>query len=232
MIGGSAGQMIQLNIRGVGDPQISTPRCQATLSFRDTRNAPVGDSRAVDLGPGQSATLTLNFNQLVSRVGERFELEPLVTPASGGVNFACQASVEVYEPISGRTTAWAPSANPGFSDPDDDVPPVSGALGQTMRLGVVRTISDPDDKRCIVDLMFRNSQSIIVAQKRVLLEPGHGDALDLNMNTQVSRLGDRALIAPSLRTVATGSGNGCLVSVQVFDQRTGWTTTYVEDPNQ
>src|SRR5262249_13488267 len=85
MIGGSAGQMIQLNIRGVGDPQISTPRCQATLSFRDTRNAPVGDSRAVDLGPGQTATLTLNFNQLGSRLGERFELEPLVTPASGGV---------------------------------------------------------------------------------------------------------------------------------------------------
>ena len=58
MIGGSLGQTIQLNIRAIGDPNISTPRCQATLSFRDSRSVPVGTSSSVDLGPGQAASLS------------------------------------------------------------------------------------------------------------------------------------------------------------------------------
>jgi hypothetical protein len=52
------------------------------------------------------------------------------------------------------------------------------------------------------------------------------------MNTQLSRLGERLLIAPSLRPVGTGSTQGCLVSVQVFDQASGWTTTYISDPDK
>ena len=66
----------------------------------------------------------------------------------------------------------------------------------------------------------------------MFLQPGQADALDLNMNTQVSRVGERALIVPSLRPVETGSTHGCLVSAQVFDQTTGWTTTYIGDPEQ
>jgi hypothetical protein len=71
-----------------------------------------------------------------------------------------------------------------------------------------------------------------VGQKRVALEPGQADALDLNMNTQLSRFGERLLIAPSLRPVETGGTRGCVVSVQAFDQASGWTTTYITDPDE
>ena len=66
---------------------------------------------------------------------------------------------------------------------------------------------------------------VLVAQKRVALEPGQSDFLDLNLNTQVSRFGERAVIQPCLQPVAAGSTVGCAISVQVFDQFTGWTTT-------
>jgi hypothetical protein len=233
MIGGSLGQTIQLNIRGVGDPQISTPRCQATLSFQDSRNVPVGTSSSVDLGPGQAASLILSFNQLVSRAGQRLELRPVVRPLNRELNFACQTSVEIYEPSSGRTTAWAAPPNPGISDPEENLSPVSGALGQTIRFGVVRGVEDPNQNQpCTADLALRNSRGAVVVQKRVALQPGQADALDLNMNTQLSRLGERLLISPSLSPVETGSTQGCVVSVQVFDQSTGWTTTYIGDPDE
>ena len=44
--------------------------------------------------------------------------------------------------------------------------------------------------------------------------------------------GERLLIAPSLRPLETGGTQGCVVSVQVFDQASGWTTTYISDPDQ
>jgi hypothetical protein len=112
MVGGSLGQTIQLNIRAVGDPQILAPRCQAILSFRDSNNLPVGTSLTVDLGPDQGTFLTLSFNRLVSRLGQRFELQPVVTAVNREVNFACQASVEIYESISGRTIAWIAPPEP------------------------------------------------------------------------------------------------------------------------
>jgi len=237
MFGGSVGQAIQLNIRAVGDPQISVARCQATLSFHDGRNLPVGTSRTVNLGPNEGAFLTLEFSQVVSRLGQRFELRPVVTPINTEGDFPCQTSVELYDLTTGRTTAWAPPPNPGISDPNldhDDFPPVSGALGQTMRLGVVRTaagISDPNLRTaCQADLIFHNSQGAVVAQKRVALEPGQSDFLDLNLNTQVSRIGERVVYLPCVKPVAAGSTIGCAISVQVFDQFTGWTTTAASAP--
>jgi hypothetical protein len=107
---------------------------------------------------------------------------------------------------------------------------VNGALGQTMRSNVVRGISDPNENQpCVAELLFRNSQGTALAQKRVLLAPGTADFLDLNMNTQVSRLGERVPITPSLRPATSGSAIGCVVSLQLFDQLTGWTTTYISD---
>src|SRR5262249_12343782 len=171
---------------------------------------------SVDLAPGQAAFLIISFSQFVSHAGQRFELRPVVRPLNRELNFACQTSVEVYEPSSGRTTAWAPPPNPGISDPNEDLPPVSGALGQTIRFGVVRGDGDSSQNQlCSADLVLRNSRGAAVVQKRVALQPGQADALDLNMNTQLSRSGERALIGPSLRPVETGSTHGCVVSVQV-----------------
>jgi hypothetical protein len=99
---------------------------------------------------------------------------------------------------------------------------VSATLGQTLRFGVVRTTA----QSCTADLVFHNSQGVVVAQKRVALEPGHSDFLDLNMTQQVPRFGERGLYLPCVQPVAAGSSDGCIGSVQVFDQFTGWTTTF------
>jgi hypothetical protein len=240
MAGGSLGQAIQLNIRTVGDPQISQPRCQAILSFRDSANLQVGPTRSVDLGEDEAASLTVNFSQFVSRFGQRFDLRPIVTRLSREANFSCQTSVELFDSMTGRTLAWTTPPEPGApsstAPPEPELPPVSGALGQTMRFGIVRTtassgISDPDElPACSADLIFHNSRGVIVAQKRVLLQPGHSDFLDLNVNTQVSRFGERAVLQPCLQPVSTGSANGCVASVQVFDQITGWTTVVASAP--
>ncbi|MBI3682842.1 MAG: hypothetical protein HY235_20915 [Acidobacteria bacterium] len=226
MMGGSLGNVIQLNVGGLGGPDT---RCQAQLGFRDLRNMPVGPSRAVDLGPGETASLTLNFNTLVSMSRQRFELRPLVTPANrDGSNFACKSSAEIYEPGSGRDLAWA---SPAILDPGiaPVLPPVSAALYQTLRLGAIGdpdltpAIGDPNVK-CAADLVLRNSRGVVVARKTVSLGAGMGDFVDLNMNTQVSRLGERAIIDPGIIPAPGTSAAGCRVSVQLIDQFTGWTT--------
>ena len=65
MVGGVSGQTIQLNIRAIGDPNISLARCQANVGYRDSSGHPIGSSRAVDLRPGQNTFLTLKFSQFV-----------------------------------------------------------------------------------------------------------------------------------------------------------------------
>ena len=60
-------------------------------------------------------------------------------------------------------------------------------------------LGDPEkNQRCNADLIFRNNEGVVAAQTRVLLAAGAADFRYLNMYTQVSRLGERAAIVPSL----------------------------------
>lgn len=61
MIGGVSGQVIQLNIRAIGDPNISL----ASVGFRDRSGLSVGASRAIDLRLGQGTFVKLKFSQFV-----------------------------------------------------------------------------------------------------------------------------------------------------------------------
>jgi len=75
MIGGSLGQTIQLNIRSDGDPQIFTPRCQATLIFRDSRPARRACPRVEERGfPGlrqRQISADQRFFNAFERAGHR-----------------------------------------------------------------------------------------------------------------------------------------------------------------
>ena len=60
-------------------------------------------------------------------------------------------------------------------------------------------LGDPEEHQsCNADLIFRNNEGVMLAQTRVLLAAGAADFRYLNMYTQVSGLGDRAAIVPSL----------------------------------
>ena len=67
---------------------------------------------------------------------------------------------------------------------------------------------------------------------RKTLGPREGGFLDLNFNTLVMRLGQRAVVAASVLPVSAGSADGCVASLEVFDQATGWTTVVVTDQNR
>jgi hypothetical protein len=132
--------------------------------------------------------------------------------------------VEVFEPVSGRTLVYAASIDPA---PTGDMP-IGGALGQTMRLSI-RAVEDPD-QRCAADLTVRDANGAALATVRKTLGPGQGGFLDLNINTLVMRFGQRAVVAASVVPVSPGSADGCVASLEVFDQATGWTTVVLPIP--
>jgi hypothetical protein len=77
-------------------------------------------------------------------------------------------------PVSGRTLVYAASVQP---PPIGDMPPIGGALGQTMRLSI-RAVEDPD-QRCAADLTVRDANGAALATVRKTLGPGEGGFLDL-----------------------------------------------------
>jgi hypothetical protein len=217
-LGGSLGQTMRINIRGIEDPNL---RCAADAGFRDLGGNPVGPARRVSPAPGQTAFLDLPLGILVMRLGQRVQLLPAVQRVTG--SGPCAVSVEVFEPVSGRTLVYAAS----IDQPPDGLP-IGGALGQTMRLSI-RAVEDPD-QRCAADLTVRGANGAALATVRKTLGPGQGGFLDLNFNTLVMSFGQRAVVAASAVPVSAGSADGCVASLEVFDQTTGWTTVVLPIP--
>jgi hypothetical protein len=88
----------------------------------------------------------------------------------------------------------------------------------------------PDDgspaRPCAVNVHFHSATGALLATKTIKLAPGEGDFADLGMNGLV-RFGERGIINPCVMPVAPGSAAGCRVSVQVFDNFTGWTQSFL-----
>jgi hypothetical protein len=102
--------------------------CIGQISFVDNNGNPIGGSMNVGLQGGQAAFLDLPGNTLVSALGQRAEIIPVVTLApNGGSANACVASAEVYgnafaatavyfpptpcAPSSTSCSAWPPEGN-------------------------------------------------------------------------------------------------------------------------
>jgi hypothetical protein len=91
--------------------------CAATLSFEDANGNPLGTTKLVNLTGGQSASLDLAASAAAVKIGQRIEVQPMVTlspMASGGPQSVCPASVEAFDILTGRTETFQPGEiNPG-----------------------------------------------------------------------------------------------------------------------
>lgn len=123
MLGLTVLQTVRLNV--VAFPPVP---CIGQISFTDKNGNPIGGSMNVGLQGGQATFLDLPGNTLVSALGQRAEVIPVVTLApNGGSANACVASAEVYgnalratavyfppnpcAPSSTSCTAWMPEGN-------------------------------------------------------------------------------------------------------------------------
>jgi hypothetical protein len=86
--------------------------CVATLNFADKKGRLLRPSKVVNVPPGTGISFDLNADTLDLKVGERIDVRPTVTataPFTSGspvASSACQASVEVFDQLSGRTETY------------------------------------------------------------------------------------------------------------------------------
>jgi hypothetical protein len=78
--------------------------CIGQLSFVNSNGVQVGNALTVQLAPGQAASLDLPGSTLVTKLGQRAEVQPIVTAPNGG----CVASTEVYVNGLGSTSVYFP----------------------------------------------------------------------------------------------------------------------------
>ena len=99
MIGVSEWQTVRVNVVAYPpDP------CVGQLSFVNSQGAPAGNALEVQLAPGQAAALDLPGSVLVTKLGQRAEVQPVVSAPNGG----CFASTEVYLNGLGTTSVYYP----------------------------------------------------------------------------------------------------------------------------
>ena len=97
MLGVTDLQTVRLNVVAFPpDP------CIGQLSFVNSNGTQVGNTFNVQLAPGQAASFDLPGSTVVSRLGQRAEVRPVVTAPNGG----CVASAEVY--LNGHPTERLP----------------------------------------------------------------------------------------------------------------------------
>ena len=217
MVGITRGQSLQINLVAIPpDP------CFARLGFQNSNGNPVGTTTDVSLQPGESTSLAINGNSLISQSGQRVQVLPTVVPAAG-IASSCQASAEIFDNALGVTNVLVPGAigyPPG---------PALGMLGvtvlETVRLNVVAFPPDP----CIGQISFLNSNGELVgnALMNVNLAPGQAAFLDLPGSTLVSKLGQRAEVLPVVTPGGpSGAPNSCVVSAEVYINGLGTTSAY------
>jgi hypothetical protein len=99
MIGVTELQTVELNVVAFPpDP------CVGELSFLNAQGVQVGKTLNVQLAPGQASSLDLPGGTLVTKLGQRAEVQPVVTAPNGG----CVASTEVYINGLGATSVYFP----------------------------------------------------------------------------------------------------------------------------
>jgi hypothetical protein len=100
MFGVTVLQTAQLNVVAYPpDP------CIGTLSFVNSSGVQVGNTMNVQLAPGQAASLQLPGSTLVTKLGQRAEVLPVISASNGG----CIASAEVYVNGLGATSTFFPT---------------------------------------------------------------------------------------------------------------------------
>ena len=99
MIGVTELQTVRLNVVAYPpDP------CVGQLSFVNSQGTQVGSTLNLQLAPGQAASLDLPGTSLVTKLGQRAEVQPVVTAPNGG----CVVSAEVWINGLGATSVYFP----------------------------------------------------------------------------------------------------------------------------
>jgi hypothetical protein len=196
-----------------------------TMGFVDVNGNAIGPSSTNTLSAGETATLDLDVNTLVKKLGQRIEVRPVVT-AVGGANGAPAATAvsfaevtEVIDKLTGFGQVLIPDNAGSVANPAFEYQSLAG--GQTMRFNVYA--SAPNSCGAILSFADVHGNPIGSSQQ-VSLSPGTGTSLDLNANTLGLGFGKRVEVQPVLTVVANNSD--CRGSVEVFDNLVGKTWTY------
>ncbi|HEV3420011.1 MAG TPA: hypothetical protein VG075_06890 [Candidatus Acidoferrum sp.] len=82
-------------------------QCVAQFGFNDKNGNPLNPPSVVNLSSGTGTSVDLNANTLGLRLGQRIEVQPVLTvtapPAAVAMNSVCNASAEVFDHLTGRT---------------------------------------------------------------------------------------------------------------------------------
>jgi hypothetical protein len=230
LFGASLGQSIRLLV-GPGNPPPGVGE-EVALNFVDINGNPIGTSTKLTLNQGEIAWLDFNADQFVKQLGQRVEVQPVVTLLSNTTGPPPPSTVEVFDQITGFSSVLVPavqvSAAPTF------IPQALAGL-QTMRLNVVAYPPGPafpPGPACVAQLSFADSNgNPLGPSTSASLTSGMASSLDFDADTVGLKLGQRIEVLPVVSvtpTTTTGPpvASVCGASVEVFDHITGRTETY------
>jgi hypothetical protein len=233
LMGGALGQTLRLNVvNPVRAGDVVPLPCHVLAGFKGIRGATLGAVQDLNLAPGQAGFVELNFNNYVSRFGERLQVRPAMAAVNDGSAAGCKASAEMYDQLTGRTMAYASQFLP--PPVNDRIPPpipvfglLGAAIGQSVRLNVLLPPGPTLPPGPVRVTLGFNIPGFPPGPSRIVdLMPGEGAFLDLPMDGLGLRLGQRIEIRP---TIVGATGN-LRVTAEVYDQLSGRTTTFVQPP--
>jgi hypothetical protein len=226
-VGGGLAQIARLVVEGPAKPGPGVP-VQVQLGFADMKGNPLGTTSTVSLGPGQIQSLDLPLGQFVKNVGDRIEVQPLISQASGAtaeVVPPIRATVQLLDQVLGVESLEAPLPQAGASSLE--LVPQALSAGLTMRLNVAATRVGS----CIGQLGFSDlNGSPLGPTLAVNLSQGTGTSLDLTASS-LGLTTHPIEVQPIVSIAASPTGGPqttsvCQTSVEVFDRLTGRTQSY------
>jgi hypothetical protein len=229
--GVSAGQLLHL-VAGPVAPAPGEP-VELTLGYEDLNGNRIGPSLTTPpLAPGQTASLDLDANTLVTRIGQRVDVRPVITAqtASGAPPEVTLASTtEVVDKLTGFGTVLARTVDSGNGAPTFGLQGLAG--GETLRLTALAREAGATAFNCIAQLSFGDKNgSPIGPTMPVNLSPGTGASLDLNADSLGLGFERRMDVQPIVTLTPPAPGavptnSVCEASAEVFDHFTGRTHT-------
>jgi len=206
---------------------------QLTLGFVDLNGNRVGPRLTTPpLSPGQTESLDLDTDTLITRIGQRVEVRPVITaqnPTGVPVEITLESTSEVVDKLTGFGTVLARTVDSGNGPPTFGLQGIAG--GETLRLTALARDAGATAFNCVAQLSFADKNGNPIGPTMpVNLSSGMGASLDLDANILGLRLGQRIDVQPIVTLTssvpgAVPTGSVCEASAEVFDHFTGRTHT-------
>jgi hypothetical protein len=219
VVGVGSGQILHLTV--YAGPVTVPPGVpvEATVGFVGADGSALGGSTQISLSAGQTTSIELNADAFLNPGVRRIEVLPVISqivadPALPPLG----ASVEVIDANTGFATVLATARTVTSLPAALDFGFQGVADGQTLRLNVAAAPSGT----CAGVLSFVNDSGAAVGRsEQVNLAPGTTASLSITGRSLGLDRGQRTEVRPM-----TTAGANCLGSAEVFDDRTGRTSTY------